>query len=105
MHSFIMNHTFGATCCDHINGNGLDNREVNIRIVTQKQNVWNASMRSTNRSGYAGVCLRPDTGKWRAYLMNEGKKVFLGQYDTAKEASAAREKAALAVYGEFMRRV
>lgn len=40
---------------DHINGNGLDNRRMNLRIVTASQNNHNSRIRKDNTSGYKGI--------------------------------------------------
>ena len=42
MHRIIMKTPAGMDT-DHINGNGLDNRRVNLRIVTHKENMQNES--------------------------------------------------------------
>lgn len=40
---------------DHINGNSLDNRSINLRHVTKKQSTWNRSRNRRSSSGYRGI--------------------------------------------------
>jgi hypothetical protein len=77
---------------DHINGDKLDNRRGNLRLVANAENQQNLrSLRATNRSGFRGVyrnCGR--WGKpWHASVTVAGRKHFLGTFDTAEEADAA----------------
>lgn len=78
---------------DHINGNGLDNRRCNLRIVDKVGNSRNTKLNVRNTSGKSGVAYREDTGKWRAFIGAEGKILCLGSYDTKGAAIAARELA------------
>ena len=50
MHRFIMNPPSDMQV-DHINGDGLDNRRVNLRVCTQSQNLKN-SWRHREQSNY-----------------------------------------------------
>ena len=43
------------------------------------------------------------SGKFRARIGIDGKKVCLGRFDTAQEAAMAYEAAAKRAYGEFFR--
>lgn len=74
---------------DHINRIKTDNRIRNLRCVTNDQNMQNMVKKSNNTSGYKGVHLVTTTGRWRAQLRVNGKRIDLGTYDTAKQAGDA----------------
>lgn len=77
---------------DHINGVRTDNRVVNLRQVTQTQNLQNQKKaRIDNKSGYLGVSLKGK--KWRAQINVDGIKKHLGYFDTPKQAHDAYLKA------------
>lgn len=88
---------------DHINRNPSDNRKHNLRISTYAGNILNQlkqkrKLKNTT-SEYKGVNLQH--GKWRAYIVFQGKQVFLGNYSNQEKAAKAYDKAALKYYGEF----
>jgi hypothetical protein len=82
---------------DHINGNKLDNRRANLRLLDRQQQMLNTNdgLRKTNTSGYRGVTFdkrRATFAKpWKASVMVNYKYKNLGYYATAEEASAARK--------------
>ena len=94
---------------DHINGDTLDNRRCNLRIVTFRQNMMNRKLRCDSTSGFRGVslCKNLVTNPWSAHIGTrvDGKSKIrhLGYFATAEEASAAYEVAALEVFGEYRR--
>jgi hypothetical protein len=75
---------------DHINGDGLDNRIDNLRVVSNKQNIQ-ASQKpfSTNTSGFRGVSYSNRDKCWRAGIHVDGRRRHLGHFDTPEAASAA----------------
>jgi hypothetical protein len=100
MHREIINPPVGFFC-DHINGNGLDNRRSNLRIVTNAQNQLNKGVYKTTATGKKGVII--DHGKYRASIKMNRRSKHLGMFKTAEEASAAYQKAAKELFGEYAR--
>lgn len=78
---------------DHINHVRADNRIVNLREVSRKENQRNQRQRSTNSSGHNGIHWRKDCQKWRAMIMVDGKSKHLGYFSSIDEAVAARNAA------------
>jgi hypothetical protein len=93
---------------DHINGDRLDNRWLNLREVTHANNVVNRGVSKTKKSGLPlGVCLKEDgrAKRYFAKLKTNGKSYFLGHFYTAEEASAAYQAKARELFGNFVRTV
>lgn len=62
---------------DHINGNGLDNRWINLRVVTSSENSRNKKIRTDNSSGIQGVYWHKQICRWIARIRNAGKTIHL----------------------------
>lgn len=86
---------------DHKNGDSLDNRFVNLRLVDDYQSAWNKGKLLTNKSGFKGVSRKKRTGRWVAQISYKGKKIHIGTYDTPEEAHEAYCEAAIKLHGEF----
>lgn len=91
---------------DHINRNKLDNRKINLRIVTPSENLINRSVRKDCVSGYKGVVFcknRNSYKKWRVHIKNvkTGKLQCFGYFETLKEAIVVYNKNALELNGKF----
>jgi hypothetical protein len=91
----------GYAGADHANGNGLDNRDRNLRKASAAQQVANQGLRSDNTSGYRGVVW--NKGKWLARLKVDGKQRYLGRFDTPEAAARAWNAAASAQWPGFAR--
>ena len=83
---------------DHIDGNRANNSIVNLRLATRSQNAAN---RKNWRNEVKGIYKRKDTGMYLALIRKNKKRIFLGEFPTTQEASAAYNKAAEALHGEF----
>jgi hypothetical protein len=88
---------------DHINGNTLDCRKRNLRIVTISQNNWNSHRNLNSSTGYKGVDYHKAERKYRARICFNGKRISLGSYKTAKEAHTAYCEASKKYHGEYGR--
>ena len=89
---------------DHINGDRLDNRRENLRVVTREENQANRKkMRSYSR--YKGVFVerRFKTLRWRAKIQVNGRVHYLGVFDTEIQAAKAYNEAALRFSGSYAR--
>lgn len=79
---------------DHINGNGLDNRISNLRVVSNAGNGLNKRRHRNNRSGVTGVSWNKWANKWTAFIAIAGQKLHLGYFTDFDEAVATRRHAA-----------
>lgn len=86
---------------DHLDGDGLNNRLVNLREATQTQNNANTKRRIDNRSGAKGVSWAKVQQKWRAYITCNGRQRHLGYFSEVSAASAAYRAAANKCFAEY----
>lgn len=75
LHRFVIDYN-GANMVDHINGNPLDCRKENLRIVTHKQNCQNIhGLNKANKSGYRNVMWNKTDNCWRVVICVNGKRI------------------------------
>jgi hypothetical protein len=91
LHRYIVDAERGQVV-DHINGNGLDNRRYNLRIVGVRENSQNRR-KSTSKactSVLKGVWYEKSLNRkrrWRASIKVNGRTRHLGSFVTEKEAA------------------
>ncbi len=100
LHRLIMGNIDGKVI-DHISRDRLDNRKINLRHVTQQQNVQNSGMNKNNSTGYKGVYFDKQRKKYAAEIMCGRKKHYLGRFNTAREAAIAYNRKAIKLFGEY----
>lgn len=75
---------------DHINGNPLDNRWCNLRLVSKVCNLRNSRVYTTNSSGVKGVTWSNLENQWCSRIQSNGKSYFLGWFSDFTEAVCHR---------------
>ena len=97
LHRFLMDAPPGQLV-DHVNGDGLDNRRSNLRLVSREQNQRNRRARSGR--DHKGITQTP-SGQWRARIEVEGRSRHLGVFKTPEAASLAYHKASVEHFGSY----
>lgn len=94
---------FVKTCTwvDHINGDKLDNRAENLRPATPSQNGANRSKFNKNTGRYPGIYFDKKYKRYRAHIMVNRKRIWLGSFNEYQEALKARKNAEEKYFGEF----
>jgi AP2 domain. len=101
LHRLLMNPPEGMDV-DHRNGDSLDCRRENMRICTEQENVFNRPKRDGSKNPYIGVYRQiKSPNRWYAKIMNDGKTIHLGGYDTPEDAARAYDAKARELRGEF----
>ena len=99
MHRFLTNCPKGMVV-DHIDGNGLNNRQSNLRVCTQQQNLYNSRPKGRS-SKYKGVCRDRAKNKWVVYVRHNGRNILVGRFDDEIEAARAYDRKAFELFGEY----
>jgi hypothetical protein len=103
LHRFLMKALPGQVV-DHINGNPLDNRKSNLRIVTAHQNSMNRGD-TVGRKLPKGVYLRK-ANKFKPFIAGIrhcGQYINLGAYETVEQAANAYRTAADLLFNKHAR--
>lgn len=80
---------------DHIDGNGQNNRWINLRNCSRAQNLANADKRIRGIEAHGR--------KYRARLMVNRKRIELGSFDSFEDAVEAYDEALKRYHGQFAR--
>lgn len=86
---------------DHADRDRTNNAPSNLRCALRYQNMWNMKSHKDSATGLKGVFPHRKSGKFRSRFMVRGETIDLGLFDTAEAASAAYQRAAKAIRGDF----
>lgn len=90
----------GHLLIDHINGDRVDNRFQNLRLVTHSQNVYNRNY-TKNKTGFVGVSKCSGVERWFSTIGTGKDRQYLGTFASPELASAAYQAKAKELFGEF----
>jgi hypothetical protein len=86
---------------DHKDRNPSNDRISNLRIVSRALNMRNKSDYKSNSSGYRGVSLHKETGRWRPYCCVGGKMIYDGLYANIEEAAQVAARLRKKHHGKY----
>jgi DNA topoisomerase IB len=100
MHRLILGITDPKILIDHIDGNSLNNRKNNLRIVNNGGNRQNSVKIKMGTSKYKGVVKTKD-GFYIARITFNGSLINLGRFKTEDEAGIAYNQGAKKYFGVY----
>lgn len=100
---FYIHHQFIPDEIDHINRKRDDNRIENLRVAdTHSNNLGNQSIQARNKSSkYKGVCWDKSRKKWMAGIKHNGKRIYIGRFESEQLAAKAYNEYAIKIFGDF----
>lgn len=96
---FFVHGEWPSSQIDHRDRDRSNNAIENLRPATPSQNSANGSVRRHSIGQLKGVT--PQHGRWKAQIVKDRKKTYLGMFDTAEAAHAAYMSAAQFMHGDF----
>lgn len=89
---------------DHVDGNGLNNQRLNLRLATHAQNLANQKkQRRKTTSRFKGVYWKKQSEQWVTQIGFGGARIHLGYYENETDAAHVYDYAARIYFGEFAR--
>lgn len=84
MHHLVAGFPIRGFVIDHINGNGLDNRRENLRVVSFRENMMNQKIHRNGK--LIGASFQKARGSWRSVIKYKGRQKHLGEFSTEMAA-------------------
>ena len=102
LHVFLMQPPPGMLV-DHVDGNGLNCVDENMRICNDAENAMNRKISGNNSIGYKGVVVRDRKRPFRAKIVFNSKVINIGCFNDPEAAARAYDAKARELFGEFAR--
>lgn len=94
LHRYLLDYC-GELDIDHIDGDTLNNRKSNLRIVSHQENMQNQKIRSGNKTGYTGVYFNNINKVYVAQIKVNYRMIYLGSFKNIEDAIKERKLAEL----------
>lgn len=88
---------------DHRNGDGLDNRRINLRSCTHAENIRNSRRRSDVDKKYRGAFWHGVARKWMTQIRFNNRIIYGGLFEREEDAAQAYDDLAKKYHGAFAR--
>ncbi len=89
LHRYVLNITNPLVFVDHINGNTLDNRKINLRLSNIKLNAQNRGKQTNTTSKYIGVS--KDRNSWNVCVKKDNIKLLNKSVKNEQDAARLRD--------------
>jgi hypothetical protein len=99
LHRFLTNAPKGMVV-DHIDHDGLNDRQSNLRICTFQENLHNSRPHGKS-SRFKGVCWDKAGRRWVVYICHNRRSRFVGHFTDEIEAARAYDRKAYELFGEY----
>ena len=87
LHELVYGAHPDGTEIDHIDGNSLNNRRGNLRVVSRQENIDNQrATRIDNQIGIRGVVYVKSSGKYKTDFHYHNRRYYTRDWDTIEEA-------------------
>lgn len=88
---------------DHIDGDPMNNRRSNLRLITQSENTKNQCMSKRNSTGFKGISFDKDRSQWASEIHYEYKRIHFARRTDKREAVYQRMIAEMHLYKDLAR--
>lgn len=100
LHNYLFGELRNGFVIDHINGDGLDCRSINMRVASFQENNLNRKNKIRS-SQYKGVSWDSSRNKWIVSIQVNGVTKHIGRFDDEISAAKAYDKKAWKLFGQY----
>jgi hypothetical protein len=98
---FLFHNGYLPKLIDHIDGNRFNNNINNLREANFSENICNAKLYKSSKSGLKNVYWLKNANKWAVRLNINKKRVFLGLFEDVELADLVAHEARDKYHGKF----